>query len=76
MQPDDLFLYTDSDELPRPEVFSNSLKIALDEVHLFCQVLLFLKLYDGLPHLVSFAYIWAVFGFFWQVEPWYGLVDT
>ena len=28
-------------------------------------------LYDGLPHLVSFAYIWAVFGFFWQVEPRY-----
>jgi len=51
LQPDDLFLYTDSDELPRPEV------------------LLFLKLYDGLPHLVSFAYIWAVFGFFWRVDP-------
>ena len=30
LQPDDLFLYTDSDELPRPEVFllQNSLKIA------------------------------------------------
>ena len=34
-------------------------------------MLLFLKLYDGLPHLVSFAYIWAVFGFFWQVDPRY-----
>ena len=50
--------------------------MTLFEVHLLCQVLLFLKLYDGLPHLVSFAYIWAVFGFFWQVEPWYSLLET
>ena len=34
-------------------------------------MLLFLKLYDGFPHLVSFDYIWAVFGFFWQVDPRY-----
>ena len=33
------------------------------------EVLTFLKLYDGLPHLTSLTYTWAVFGFFWQVDP-------
>jgi hypothetical protein len=51
LRPDDLFLYTDSDELPRPELLA------------------FLKLYDGLPHIVAIGYIWAVYGFFWQVDP-------
>ena len=77
LHPDDLFLYTDSDELPRPEVSANSLNIHRNlcffssEFSLFSKVLLFLKLYDGFPHLVSFDYIWAVFGFFWQVDPRY-----
>ena len=33
---DDLYLYTDSDEIPKPELLQ------------------FLRLYDGLPHLLSF----------------------
>merc|ERR1711962_1848936 len=43
---DDIFLYTDSDEIPRTEYLT------------------FLKLYDGLPHLVSMAYIWSIYGFY------------
>ena len=46
-------MYTDSDELPRPEVLT------------------FLKLYDGLPHITALSYTWAIYGFFWQVDPRY-----
>ena len=48
---DDLFIFTDGDEIPKFEV------------------LLFLKLHDGIPQLVGLHNIWAIFGFFWQVDP-------
>ena len=48
---DDLFIYTDSDEIQKPEILT------------------FLKLYDGIPHVVSFNYTWSIYGFFWQVDP-------
>ena len=47
---DDLFIYTDSDEITKPEILT------------------FLKLYDGIPHIISFSYIWSIYGFFWQVD--------
>ena len=47
---DDLFIYTDTDEIQKPEILT------------------FLKLYDGVPHIVSFYYKWSIYGFFWQVD--------
>jgi len=32
------------------------------------EILTFLKLYDGVPHIVAFNYIWSIYGFFWQVD--------
>ena len=32
------------------------------------EVLLFIKLYDGIPNLVSVKYIWSIFGFYWSIQ--------
>ena len=51
--------------------------VRLDDLYVFTdgdeipksEVLLFLKIYDGIPQLVALHNIWAIFGFFWQVDP-------
>ena len=51
--------------------------IRLDDLYVFSdgdeipklEILLFLKIYDGIPQLVALHNIWAIFGFFWQVDP-------
>ena len=32
------------------------------------EILLFLKLYDGIPSIVAIKYIWAIYGFFWRIQ--------
>ena len=51
--------------------------VRLDDLYVFTdgdeipklEILLFLKIYDGIPQLVALHNIWAIFGFFWQVDP-------
>ena len=48
--------------------------VRLDDLYVFTdgdeipklEILLFLKIYDGIPQLVALHNIWAIFGFFWQ----------
>ena len=52
-------------------------EVRLDDLYVFTdgdeipklEILLFLKIYDGIPQLVALHNIWAIFGFFWQVDP-------
>ncbi|XP_023319480.1 beta-1,4-mannosyl-glycoprotein 4-beta-N-acetylglucosaminyltransferase [Eurytemora carolleeae] len=32
------------------------------------EILLFLKLYDGIPNIIAIKYIWAIYGFFWRIQ--------
>ena len=51
--------------------------IRLDDLYVYndsdeipkAELLLFLKLYDGIPHQVSLSLIWSLYGFYWQVDP-------
>ena len=51
--------------------------VRLDDLYVFSdgdeipksEILLFLKIYDGIPQLVALHNIWAIFGFFWQTDP-------
>lgn len=51
--------------------------VRLDDLYVFTdgdeipklEILLFLKIYDGIPQLVALHNIWSIFGFFWQVDP-------
>lgn len=38
------------------------------------EILLFLKLYEGIPNIVAVKYIWAIYGFFWRIQVIFGLI--